>query len=182
MTWRRLSRSLPHSCTRSLLLLAFPALVRAKVLVWQSHIPPHARVAVFFLDQSATLRISPQILLFFNGVWLVLFWAIMLGVFIWKGVVLPYPPGNRLAGEVVLLFAHGVVEFCRLLLGSKGNKTEQKTLILLFVVLSLVSALVNVFYFILQTYVLRLDFIINIVSLVFIGLELILSLVAAITF
>ena len=102
---------------------------------------------------------------FFNGVWLVLFWAIMLGVFIWKGVVLPYPPGNRLAGEVVLLFAHGVVEFCRLLLGSKGNKTEQKTLILLFVVLSLVSALVNVFYFILQTYVLRLDFIINIVSL-----------------
>ena len=142
----------------------------------------HARVAVFFLNQSATLRTSPQILLFFNGVWLVLFWAIMLGVFIWKGVVLPYPPGNRLAGEVVLLFAHGVVEFCRLLLGSKGNKTEQKTLILLFVVLSLVSALVNVFYFILQTYVLRLDFIINIVSLVFIGLELILSLVAAITF
>ena len=41
---------------------------------------------------------------------------------------------SRLGAEVVLLFAHAVVEACRLLIGSKGNKTEQSLLLVLFIV------------------------------------------------
>jgi hypothetical protein len=39
-----------------------------------------------------------------------------------------------LAGEVVLLFAHAIVEGCRLLVGSKGNKLEHFKLTLCFIV------------------------------------------------
>eukprot|EP00802_Teleaulax_amphioxeia_P012109 Tamp_12147.p1 GENE.Tamp_12147~~Tamp_12147.p1 ORF type:complete len:185 (+),score=13.65 Tamp_12147:326-880(+) len=90
--------------------------------------------------------------------------------------------GGRLAGEIVLLFAHAIVEGCRLLLGSKGNKTEHRVLVILFMILSVPSVLVNVFYMELQTYVLRLDLILNIVCLAFIGLEIVVGILAVINF
>jgi len=104
---------------------------------------------------------------------------------------------SRLGAEVVLLFAHAVVEACRLLIGSKGNKTEQSLLLVLFIVrntmhthmrtythtththfhtyththththtqvMCIPSILVNVFYIEFQTYVLRIDLILNVVS------------------
>ena len=43
--------------------------------------------------------------------------------------------GGRLVAEIVLLFAHAIVEGCRLLLGSKGNKTEHRVLVILFMVI-----------------------------------------------
>ena len=39
-----------------------------------------------------------------------------------------------MAGEIVLLFAHAIVEACRLLVGSKGNKLEHFKLTLCFIV------------------------------------------------
>eukprot|EP00277_Geminigera_cryophila_P011701 CAMPEP_0179440154 /NCGR_PEP_ID=MMETSP0799-20121207/23742_1 /TAXON_ID=46947 /ORGANISM="Geminigera cryophila, Strain CCMP2564" /LENGTH=142 /DNA_ID=CAMNT_0021223197 /DNA_START=178 /DNA_END=606 /DNA_ORIENTATION=+ len=132
-------------------------------------------------DYLSKASLPLQILIFFNGVWLAIFWAVCLGVFIWKGIELPYP-GGRLAGEVILLFAHALVESCRLLIGSKGNKTEHKVLVILFIVLSIPSALVNIFYIEFQTYVLRLDLILNTVCLLFIGLEILVGIFAIVRF
>ena len=39
-----------------------------------------------------------------------------------------------MAGEVFLLLAYAVVEASRLVLGSKGNKTQKKRLVVLFLV------------------------------------------------
>ena len=48
--------------------------------------------------------------------------------------------------------------------------------------LSLPAAVANVYYLHLQIYVTRVDLVVNIVSLVFIGLELLLALLTIITF
>mmetsp|Transcript_5158 Transcript_5158/g.12990 ORF Transcript_5158/g.12990 Transcript_5158/m.12990 type:complete len:145 (-) Transcript_5158:267-701(-) len=136
------------------------------------------RSKVDYLSKSS---LPLQILLFFNRVWAFLWFVVILGVFIWKGVALPYPAG-RLAPEIVLIFAYLFVENARLFFGSKGNKTENHMLIIAFIVLSLFSALANIYYIEFQIYVMRIDQIFNVISLIFIGIELLLSIIAIIRF
>ncbi len=52
-----------------------------------------------------------------------------------------------------MLFAYELVEFCRLFLASKGNKTENVPNMIAFVVLSLFGVLANIYYAQLQVYV-----------------------------
>ncbi len=104
---------------------------------------------VEFLSKSS---LSLQILIFFNGVYQVLFFLATLGIYIWKGVSLPYPD-SELGLEVFLLFAYELVEFCRLFIASKGNKTENVPNMIVFIVLSLFGVLANIYYAQLQIYV-----------------------------
>jgi hypothetical protein len=77
---------------------------------------PVAKTKVDFLSKSS---LPLQVLIFFNGCWSVFWFLAMLAIFIWKGVELPYP-ANRLAPEVVLVFACLLVEAVRLFIGSKA--------------------------------------------------------------
>lgn len=139
---------------------------------------PVAKTKVDFLSKSS---LPLQVLIFFNGCWSVFWFLAMLAIFIWKGVELPYP-ANRLAPEVVLVFACLLVEAVRLFIGSKGNKTENHLLVIFFLVLSLFAALGNIFYVVFQTYVLRIDMALNVVSMVFVGLEVLFGMYAVFRF
>lgn len=108
-----------------------------------------ATTKVEYLSKSSLLL---QILIFFNGVYQFLFFWATLGIFIWKGVSLPYP-NNKLGPEIFLLFAYELVETCRLFMASKGNKTENIPNLIAFLVLSLFGVLANIYYAQLQVYV-----------------------------
>jgi transmembrane protein 216 len=104
---------------------------------------------VEFLSKSS---LALQILIFFNGIYQALFFLATLGIYIWKGVSLPYPD-SRLGIEIFLLFAYELVEFCRLFIASKGNKTENIPNMIAFVLLSLFGVLANIYFAQLQIYV-----------------------------
>eukprot|EP00285_Hemiselmis_virescens_P014213 CAMPEP_0173384622 /NCGR_PEP_ID=MMETSP1356-20130122/7196_1 /TAXON_ID=77927 ORGANISM="Hemiselmis virescens, Strain PCC157" /NCGR_SAMPLE_ID=MMETSP1356 /ASSEMBLY_ACC=CAM_ASM_000847 /LENGTH=144 /DNA_ID=CAMNT_0014340067 /DNA_START=98 /DNA_END=532 /DNA_ORIENTATION=+ len=136
------------------------------------------RSKVDFLSKSS---LPLQILLFFNRVWVFCWFLVLLGVFIWKGTALPYPD-TRLAPEILLLFAYLFVENVRLFLCSKGNKIESRLIVLLSTSLMIPSALANIYYILFQIYVLRVDEIFNVISLIFLALELAFSLYAILNF
>ena len=118
-----------------------------------------------------------QVLLFFNGWYDAVYVLVMLGLFIWKGTELPYPGnlGGILALEVCLVLVLGVLEYCRIFLASRGNKTEQSGPLIFSCVLSIATVYGFFYYMYQQVYVARLDIILSVIALSFIGLELILS-------
>ncbi|XP_041453140.1 transmembrane protein 216-like isoform X1 [Lytechinus pictus] len=122
-----------------------------------------------------------QILFYLNGWYFAFLWLCEALMYIYKGSVLPYPTEN-LAGEWVLIFLLVAIEYVRLFLGKKGNLTEKVVHLAVSLALS-VATLFGALYLILwQTYVLRAELILNAVLLCFLGLELVFSIIAVITF
>mmetsp|Transcript_1368 Transcript_1368/g.2959 ORF Transcript_1368/g.2959 Transcript_1368/m.2959 type:complete len:145 (-) Transcript_1368:120-554(-) len=139
---------------------------------------PAGNQKVDFLSKAS---LPLQILLFCHGCYDVLFFLATVAIQIWKGVELPYPRA-RYGPEFVLIFAFIFIEIMRLSLGSRGNKTENIATLILFLVLSLFSVLANLFLIIWQTYVLRLDLILNLVGIVLIVLQFLCSVWAIVRF
>ncbi len=122
-----------------------------------------------------------QILYHFNGIYAYLFVIINLLTFIYKGNQFIYPDGV-LGWEVSFSFFYLIVEKVRLFQGSKGNKTEQIPPLAWSSLLSLTVVLLHAFYITEQTYVLRVDVIVNAIGLVFVALETLLAFLAGFTF
>mmetsp|Transcript_18867 Transcript_18867/g.32473 ORF Transcript_18867/g.32473 Transcript_18867/m.32473 type:complete len:144 (+) Transcript_18867:41-472(+) len=122
-----------------------------------------------------------QVLVYFNSWYCGIYFWLNIAIFIYKGLNLPYPP-NTFGWEVVFIVVYVPVELCRLFLGSKGNKTEHAGPMYWFLLLSAPVAFGNIYYMILQIYVLRIDQVLNVINLVFIGLEVIFAIFAIITF
>nr|XP_006813800.1 PREDICTED: transmembrane protein 216-like [Saccoglossus kowalevskii] len=131
--------------------------------------------------QAILSSLPLQILFYLNGWYYVAFWVCEALIFIYKGQLFPYPQSN-IEGEVCLLFLIIGVESIRQVLGKKGNLTERTISLLLSVVLSLPMIFAHVYLLIWQTYVLRAEIILNSIQLVFLGLELVFSIIAIITF
>ncbi|NWY08420.1 TM216 protein, partial [Nothoprocta ornata] len=102
-------------------------------------------------------------------------------VFLYKVLLLPYPPANA-ALDVVLLVLYAALEAARLFLGSKGNLCERKAPLAASVALTLPSAAMAAYYLLLQTYALRLEALLCAVLLLFYGAELLLGLLALASF
>jgi len=122
-----------------------------------------------------------QVLVYFNGWYDVVYVAIMLVLYIWKASALPYPGelGGMLALEICLVLLLGVLEYCRLFLASRGNKTERPTPLLFSCVVALPCVYLFFYFIFQQIYVTRLDLILGLIGIVFLGLELIIGLLVA---
>ena len=118
-----------------------------------------------------------QILLYFNKWFAILFFSMNMVVFIYKGYSLPYPP-SALGLEVFQVFLYAIIEMVRIFQASNGNKTEQTGPLLVSLFLAIGTIVVNVVLLELQTYVLRIDFVINLVSICFVSLEVLVSFMA----
>jgi transmembrane protein 216 len=79
---------------------------------------------------------------------------------------------------VDLPFSHSLSNFA----GRKGNLTERSLAVAICLVFSLVGALGAIYYLLWQTYVLRCEVILVAIQLVFIGFEVIFSIVSMVTF
>lgn len=81
-----------------------------------------------------------------------------------------------------MLVLMAFVEHSRLSLASRGNKTEQIPPLLWSICLGVPMLVGFSFFLTIQTYVLRLDVILNTIALVFVSLELLFSLVTSMSF
>mmetsp|Transcript_10179 Transcript_10179/g.26417 ORF Transcript_10179/g.26417 Transcript_10179/m.26417 type:complete len:144 (+) Transcript_10179:177-608(+) len=122
-----------------------------------------------------------QVLLYFHGWFDYVFVALTLLGYIFKGETLPYPSGI-LGLEIFGIFMVALIEPCRLLLASRGNKTETISPLVWELVLSLPLFGAHTYYLRFQAFVLRLDQVLNIMSIVFLVIEFLLALVTALVF
>ena len=122
-----------------------------------------------------------EVLLYFNRRYDVIFFFVTLAVFVYKGISLPYP-ADALGWEIAFLFLWVPTEYARLFMGSKGNLTEQQWSVGLSLALSLFTLVLHMYYLFLQVFVLRIDEVMNSISLGFLGLEFILGLFAMLQF
>lgn len=122
-----------------------------------------------------------QVLLYFNAAFSVLFVVISVATFIYKGNQFLYSEGV-LGTEVFFLFVYVLLEWVRLFQASKGNKIEQVGPLLWSLLFAVAVVVIHVFYFEMQTFVLKIDRIINGMGMTFIGLELLFMLLAALSF
>ncbi|XP_029821814.1 transmembrane protein 216 [Manacus vitellinus] len=96
-------------------------------------------------------------------------------------LLLPYPVSN-LVLDVVLLLLYLGTEATRIFFGSKGNLCRRKVPLSLSLALTVPAAALAGYYLLLQTYSLRLESFLSAILLLFYGLELLLGLLALLSF
>ncbi|XP_061059430.1 transmembrane protein 216 isoform X1 [Eubalaena glacialis] len=122
-----------------------------------------------------------EILFFLNGWYYATCFLLELFVFLYKGLLLPYPTAN-LVLDVVMLFLYLGIEVIRLFFGTKGNLCQRKMPLGISMALTFPSAMMASYYLLLQTYVLRLEAIMNGILLLFCGSELLLEVLTLAAF
>ncbi|XP_072448203.1 transmembrane protein 216-like isoform X1 [Chiloscyllium punctatum] len=128
------------------------------------------------------LSLTPlEVLLFLNTWYYAVYFVAEILLFIYKSQLLPYTSAN-LTLDLVMLFLYLGVEIMRIFFGSKGNLCQRKVPLTISLVLLGPSTIMAVYYMLLQTYVLRLEVIINAILLVFYVFELVLYTVGLISF
>ncbi|TRY97448.1 hypothetical protein DNTS_008195 [Danionella cerebrum] len=96
-------------------------------------------------------------------------------MFVYKGVILPYPQDNLILDIFLLLLFLGL-ETLRLFYGWKGNLCQRSLSLSVSVAVLVPCAVLSVYYLLLQTFVLRLEVVLNAVLLGFYCFELLLGL------
>ena len=84
--------------------------------------------------------------------------------------------------EVLIFVALVLVQFTRLFLGSRGNKTESSTVTFLFILLTIATVIGNLYFIQMQTYVIVIESVIGILCIIFGALEFLFGIIAAIEF
>ena len=118
---------------------------------------------------------------YFHGLYSPALVVALLLTFIYKGVMLPYPP-SALGLEVAFVFVFALIEWARLHQASKGNRMELIGPTLYALCLAVPVAVFHAYMFSLQTYVLRLDQIVNGIALAFLAVEVLFSALAIVAF
>ncbi|XP_043827410.1 transmembrane protein 216 isoform X1 [Dromiciops gliroides] len=125
--------------------------------------------------------ISLEILLFLNGWYSATYFLLELFVFMYKGLLLPYPRAN-LVLDLFMLFLYLGIEIIRLFFGTKGNLCQRMMPLGISLALTFPSAMMAVYYLTMQTYVLRLEVVMSTILLLFCILELLLEVITLTTF
>ena len=133
--------------------------------------------------QQSLSNLPLQVLIFVNSWYDVVYFILTMALFIWKGSELPYRGslGGLLALEVCLVVVLAILEYCRLFLASRGNKTETHMPLIFSLLLAIPCGIGFMYYLNFQVYVARLDIILNCIALALIGLELFLSLITVLS-
>lgn len=122
-------------------------------------------------SQSSLQSTLPlQVLLYFHPYFWLLFYAVSIVTLVYKAVEFPYPSAI-LGAEATTLSFLAVIDLGRLALGHKGNLTQSRLPLGLFVVLCAPVILGHVYMLAYQTYILRLDQIVNVIMLCFVCVE-----------
>uniref|UniRef100_A0A673MT99 Transmembrane protein 216 n=1 Tax=Sinocyclocheilus rhinocerous TaxID=307959 RepID=A0A673MT99_9TELE len=124
-----------------------------------------------FITLSQLSSTPLQILFHLNGWYFAAFFIAEILMFIYKGVILPYPQANLILDVVLLLLFLGL-ETLRLFYG----QCDRSLALFVSVAVLVPCAVLSVYYLLLQTFVLRLEFVLNAVLLCFYSFELVLGL------
>uniref|UniRef100_A0AAV2KEX5 Transmembrane protein 216 n=1 Tax=Knipowitschia caucasica TaxID=637954 RepID=A0AAV2KEX5_KNICA len=116
-----------------------------------------------------------QILLYLNRWYFAAFYVAEILMFIYKGVLLPYPSEN-LALDVVMMALFAALETLRIFYAEKGNLCERSLASGISLLVLLPSAALCVYFLLLQTFVLRLELVLGALLLCFHCAEFVLGL------
>ena len=122
-----------------------------------------------------------QMLLYYHYYFLWFYYIGAIIGYIWKNDLLYYPD-RILAWEIATLIFHGCIDITRWHLGNKGNKTNRRSMLILFIILSVPVLIGNYFFWNWQTYVHRYDIVVNIGSWIIIFLEILTGITSIATF
>ncbi|KAM8733783.1 transmembrane protein 216 isoform 1-T1 [Acanthopagrus schlegelii] len=144
----------------------------------------HGARCFFFLSAGSQPILSStplQVLFYLNSWYFAAFYLAEILMFIYKGILLPYPSDNLVLDVVLLLLFLGL-ETLRIFYGWKGNLCERSlaSCVSLFILIPCVA--LAVYYLLLQTFVLRLELLLSAVLLCFYGLEFLLGLLSVSAF
>ena len=102
-------------------------------------------------------------------------------LFVYKGFVLPYPP-QSLGPEIAGFYFFITIQLFRHSLNNTGNKTETISTLCLSLALCIPVIMGFVYLLRLQTYSLVFDLVMNIIGIIFVGMEIINIIVAILKF
>ncbi|MCI4380123.1 hypothetical protein PGIGA_G00236270 [Pangasianodon gigas] len=122
-----------------------------------------------------------QVLFYLNCWYYAAFFIAESLMFIYKGILLPYPQDNLIL-DIVLLLLYLGLEALRLFYGWKGNLCERSLMLIVSVGVLVPCTVLSIYYLLLQTFILRLEFILNAILLCFYALELVLALITIAAF
>ena len=117
-----------------------------------------------------------QIFIYFERIYIVIFFLFEIIMYIFKALVLVYPRGY-LGSEIAGLFFLLILQYIKLENANTANKTEIKAYHVYTIFYSIPVILGYGFYLYHQIYVLIFDFWISIFGLFFAGMELIFSII-----
>lgn len=126
---------------------------------------------------SSRSSLPYQIVISFSKRFLPCFVLVETLLFLFKVVTLPYPSGN-IASEVCLLLFYSLIDYGRLMSGERGNLTERALFVCVSLVLSIPACTILVYWYLWQTYVLRLEAVLVILALTLQAIQVLLALVA----
>nr|XP_046152682.1 transmembrane protein 216-like isoform X1 [Oncorhynchus gorbuscha] len=130
------------------------------------------------LNDTSQLSSTPLQVLFYLNSWYFAAYFLAEGLmFVYKGLLLPYPPASLTLDAGLLLVFLGL-ESLRIFYGWKGNLTERSLAMSVSVLVLVPCTVLSVYYLMLQTFVLRLEFILNAVLLCFYSLEMLLGIMS----
>lgn len=157
-----------------------PTAAVSQVAIPKSSIPIQQGKRKFVVDLSS---LPLQILLHLNIYYFALYWIIELILYVYKGIILPFPDvGGTLGLEVVLLCLIAVIESFRLFFGYKGNLGERKQTLSWSIILAIPILVSQIYLMFWQTYVLRLEVILCSILFAIVGLEFLLSIATVFSF
>lgn len=122
-----------------------------------------------------------EIMLYFNNWYAWLYFFLNIVLFIYKGNAFLYPSG-ALEWELAFVFMYRIIEYLRTFQASRANKTETIVPMIWSFVLAVSMIILNIYYLREQTYVLRMDIVLNAISLAFISLEVLIGLATVFSF
>eukprot|EP00483_Globobulimina_turgida_P011363 UN11385 len=132
-------------------------------------------------DRRILSSLPLQISLYFDGYYVLAFMLVNVILIFYKSFKYTYSHSERALDVIVLIF-WGFSDISRLVLARKGNKCEDIYALFINLGLSLPVILGHVFFYLWQTIILDLDKILNVIGLIFVVSEIILSGLAIMTF
>ncbi|KAJ1417692.1 hypothetical protein B484DRAFT_400722 [Ochromonadaceae sp. CCMP2298] len=115
-----------------------------------------------------------QMMLYFSNHFTPLFFILNILLYTYKATQYFFP-GRLLGWELTTVFMFLLIDGTRLILASKGNKTSTIPPLVSSLVLAMPMIVLHAYYISLQTYILRIDIVLNSIALVLLGSETILS-------
>merc|ERR1711924_138509 len=95
---------------------------------------PHRKLPGSRIMGPTASSLILEAILYFNRVFMLLYLLVGYIVFIYKGLILPYPTVT-IVGEMILLAVVCGIDVCRIFLASRGNKTEKLSPLIFSVIL-----------------------------------------------
>lgn len=116
-----------------------------------------------------------QIALSLESIYTMGYVPLLLGLLLYKSSTFVYPPGV-VVREAVLILVYPALQQLRCWFGTQGGKAGKAGMIGMFLIFSTFSVLIMGYFLGFQVYVLRLDFIVNVVAISIVLMEVLCGL------